>query len=413
MPAHLRDLRHDYHREQDRFADLMNAARLPDGSGYDFSRVPELAHLSPEEQRDEVDRRERKVHDLGVELKSQERYAEADDRLQREREERNRIVTTHVHAGATGGATKTLGQYVQDAMAKGKPRDSQSLWVDAEFPVEIKTLMQTSAGMAPIPTHSPRIAEMAVRPIQVTDAFPILDVSGTGSVTHYEETTLTNNAAETGEGLVFPEAALAYTLRTTTIRKIPTWIPVTDEQLGDAPVVPELIDTRLRYMVRARLDSQLILGDGIGVNIQGLINTPGAQSQARGTDDIPDAFYKAIKKVRVTGRANPNVIFMHPDNLQTLRLMRANGIYLFGSPATSGVTTLWSIPIVETDILPAGTGIVLDTTHTVLWMRQGAEVQVGYVNDDFIKGKQAVRATLRGALTVLRAAAICLVTGLN
>jgi hypothetical protein len=47
-----------------------------------------------------------------------------------------------------------------------------------------------------------------------------------------------------------------------------------------------------------------------------------------------------------------------------------------------------------------------------LYERKGLEVLVGYVNDDFTKGKRTIRAGLRVALAIYRAAAFCTVTGL-
>ena len=44
--------------------------------------------------------------------------------------------------------------------------------------------------------------------------------------------------------------------------------------------------------------------------------------------------------------------------------------------------------------------------------RQGMDVQLGMVNDDFIKGKKAVRATIRVALVWTRPAAFSTCTGL-
>jgi hypothetical protein len=47
-----------------------------------------------------------------------------------------------------------------------------------------------------------------------------------------------------------------------------------------------------------------------------------------------------------------------------------------------------------------------------LYIRRGLEVQVGYVNDDFTKGKQTVRAGIRCALVIYRGAAYSTVTGI-
>jgi HK97 family phage major capsid protein len=74
---------------------------------------------------------------------------------------------------------------------------------------------------------------------------------------------------------------------------------------------------------------------------------------------------------------------------------------------------LWGVPIAETDAITANTALTGDFTNfSQLWMRQGVEVQIGYVNTTFIEGKQVIRVTLRAALCTYRAAAFCTVTGL-
>jgi hypothetical protein len=70
--------------------------------------------------------------------------------------------------------------------------------------------------------------------------------------------------------------------------------------------------------------------------------------------------------------------------------------------------------MVETDAVTLGTAVVGDFANfSQLWMRQGVEVQIGFVNTTFIEGKQVIRATLRAAMAWYRPAAFCLVTGLN
>jgi HK97 family phage major capsid protein len=85
-----------------------------------------------------------------------------------------------------------------------------------------------------------------------------------------EETTFTNSAAETAEGGTYPESALALTERSTPVQKITTFIPVTDEQLEDVPQIQGYLNNRLPFMVRQRLDLQILTGNGTTPNLRGL-----------------------------------------------------------------------------------------------------------------------------------------------
>jgi HK97 family phage major capsid protein len=230
-----------------------------------------------------------------------------------------------------------------------------------------------------------------------------------------EETTYTNAAAEIAEAGTFPEAALALTEQTVLVRKIAVFLPVTDEQLEDEPQVRGYIDNRLPFMIRQRLDSQLLVGNGTAPNLRGLLNISGIQTQAKGADPTPDAIYKAIVKVETTGQAMANGVVMNPSNWQDIRLLRtADGIYIWGNPSDAGPERIWGLQVVRAQAETAGTAIVGDFQNfSELSIRRGIDVQVSNSHSTFfVEGKQAIRADMRAALVVYRPAAFCTVTGL-
>ncbi len=277
-----------------------------------------------------------------------------------------------------------------------------------------KTLFQTSAGWAPESVRLPRVVLDAQRPIEIIDLIPS-GQTGQDAIKFMEETTFTNAAAEVAEGGTLGESAFLLTEQSTIVEKVGTWIPVTDEQLADVAQAGSYLDSRLRFAVRQRLDSQLVVGDGNTPNLDGFLNVSGIQTQAKGTDPVPDAFYKAIDKVLVTGRAQPSGIITHPTDWQQIRLLRtADGVYIWGSPSEAGPLRLWGLPVALSTAITLNTGLVGDFTNfTQLFERSGMEVKITDSHSDFfIKGKQAIRATIRVALVTYRPAALCTVTGI-
>src|SRR5687768_11733468 len=94
-----------------------------------------------------------------------------------------------------------------------------------------KTLMTLTTLNNPA-TRRPGIVPFAVDETTVADL--MLDGrTDNNTLTYMEETTFTNAAATVAEGAAKPESALAFTERTDNVRKIATWIPVTDELLSD------------------------------------------------------------------------------------------------------------------------------------------------------------------------------------
>jgi HK97 family phage major capsid protein len=285
---------------------------------------------------------------------------------------------------------------------------------ESTLDIDVKTLMTTVAGWDPEEVRNGKVVPFATRPIQVADLFPQTETTQS-AIQYMEETTYTNAAAEIAEAGTFPEAALALTEQTVLVRKIAVFLPVTDEQLEDEPQVRGYIDNRLPFMIRQRLDSQLLVGNGTAPNLRGLLNISGIQTQAKGADPTPDAIYKAIVKVETTGQAMANGVVMNPSNWQDIRLLRtADGIYIWGNPSDAGPERIWGLQVVRAQAETAGTAIVGDFQNfSELSIRRGIDVQVSNSHSTFfVEGKQAIRADMRAALVVYRPAAFCTVTGL-
>lgn len=279
--------------------------------------------------------------------------------------------------------------------------------------IGLKTLFQTTAGWAPESTRIGRVIDEPTRPIQALDLIPV-GQTDQAAVVYMEETTRTHAAAEKAEGVAFAESAFVLTEQTSTVRKITDSIPVTDEQLEDVSQVRSYLDMRLRFGVRQRLDNQVINGDGVAPNLEGILNATGIQTQAKGTDPTFDAIHKAMTKIRVTGRANPSGILLHPNDWEAIRLTTtADGIYIMGNPSIVGPMTLFGLPVAVGDVIVENTGLVGDfATFCALFERRGINLVVGFSGTQFAEGKALLRADMRAAFVVFRPAAFATVTGI-
>ena len=312
---------------------------------------------------------------------------------------------------------KTFGQIVtEDPLFKKWQGGSMSgqLAIPDMGLSELKTLFQTSAGWAPESTRTGFVAEKVTRPLQVIDIIPS-GRTGMAQVVYMREDTRTHAAAETAEAGAYPESEFVLSEQSSTVRKIADSVPVTDEQLEDVPMAESYLEDRLPFGVMQRLDQQVISGDGIAPNLDGIVNVGGIQTQAKGADPVPDAVYKAMTLVGVTGRAMPTHFVTHPNDWQEVRLLRtADGIYIWGSPSEAGPERIWGLPVVKNESLTEGTGLVGSflALYIQLVERRGVVVEMGFVDDDFTKGRKTLRASGRWALPVYRPAAFCTVTGI-
>jgi HK97 family phage major capsid protein len=361
---------------------------------------------------------QQEASELGTELDQRKEFQAEGARIERSREVQphpGHGSKTKKDAAEENAPVKSLGELFTESPVYGKVSQGQ-MGADAEFNVDIEaTLFSTGAGWAPPTIRTSRVVDYAVRSLVVADLLPTITVSGP-TYLYMEETTFTNtNAKEVAEGSAKGEVALALTERTENIRKIAAYLPVTDEQLDDVPAARAYIDNRLAYMVKQRLDGQILNGDGTAPNIAGITDDSrtGLQTQALGSNAKPDAVYKAMTLIRVNAFSEPNATVFHPNDWQDFRLLRtADGIYIWGNPADAGPERIWGLRVVQTTAETEGTALVGDFNQAALLMRQGLTMKVGYVNDDLIKNRQTIVAELRAGVAVFRPAAFCTVTGL-
>ena len=278
----------------------------------------------------------------------------------------------------------------------------------------LKTLFQTSTGWLGESTRTGQVVDAVTRPLQILDIMPVAQ-TGQPNVVYMEETTRTHAAAERAEGAAAAESTFVLTEKTSPVREIADSIPVTDIQLEDVPMVSSYLDGRLRFGIRQRFDTQIVSGDGIAPNLDGIINVTGIQTQAKGTDPVPDAVFKAMTLLRVTGRVVPTHAVFHPNDWQGIRLLRtSDGIYIWGNPSEAGPERIWGLPVVQNESLTENTGLVgsFEPAWISLFERRGVVIERGFVGTQFTEGKQTIRGSMRAALVVFRPAAFSTVTGI-
>src|SRR6056300_642085 len=187
--------------------------------------------------------------------------------------------------------------------------------------VEFKTTLNTT-GYAPESLRAPGILETALRnPDSVIGLFDQIQTSQNAYV-YLEETTFTNNAGSVAESTDIStsnEGALAFTERTESIRKMATFLPVTDELLADVAGVQGYVNSRLSTMMKLNMDNQLINGDGSAPNLTGILNKSGINTfdyalPYAGELGRLGQIYQAITEIRKDAFTEADAIVMHPSD---------------------------------------------------------------------------------------------------
>ena len=292
-------------------------------------------------------------------------------------------------------------------------------------PIRVKSLFTgasgTSAGAFVTPEQTGIIEMLGRRPLTIRD---LISVRRTGSDTleYVRQTAHTNAAAPVPEaqsaapidgstvtnviGGLKPEGSWAFERVSTSVKTIAEWVPVTKRALADAAQLEDLIRDELSKDIAEAEEAQILTGDGVGENLTGILSTSGIQSQAFDSD-VFVSVRKAITKARTVGRVVPNAVLMNPLDVETVDLARETGGRFYGAgPFTMGPRTLWSLPIVESETIAAGTAVVGDFSKAVLWDREDTTVTFSDSHADFfIRNLVAVLAEERVAFGVTRPAA--------
>lgn len=273
--------------------------------------------------------------------------------------------------------------------------------------VELKnTVIGSDTTVAPNRLIS--VVDGAYRALLVADAIPQGNTSS-NAIEYTRENVFTNAAAERAENTAKPESSITYTLESAPVATIAHWIKLSKQVMDDAPQIASHVDGRMRYGVAYRLDSQIINGNGTGANISGILDagnfttfTPGV-----GTNALEN-IRRALTAVKAADYL-PTGIMLNPADCETIDLDKGSDQHFrTADPRTGAPMTLWGLPIIESNAVPAGQFITGAFNMALqLWNRQGITVDLSESDDtNFQSNLVTLRAESRHALTIYRPASI-------
>lgn len=295
-------------------------------------------------------------------------------------------------------------------------------------PINVKGLItgssDTSGGAFVVAEQSGIVEPLGRREYKLRD---LISVRRTGSdtVEYVAQTSHTNAAAPVAEatssaaptvgaalssplvlnpnGGYKPEGAWAYERRSANVKTIAEWVPATKRSLADVAQLEGLINDELRADILEAEETQIVSGNGTGENLTGILNWSGIQNQAF-TTDIFQSVRKGLTKARKVGRVVPNGILMAPEDVEVVDLAQDGELrYRSGGPFAQGPRTLWGVPVVESEAMTPGYGLLGDFTKAVLWDREETTVTMSDSHADFfIRNLVAILAEERVAFAVTR-----------
>lgn len=244
--------------------------------------------------------------------------------------------------------------------------------------------------------------------LTVRDLLPQVPIT-TGTVEVPVQKAFTNGAGMVAEGGTKPSSDEQLELKTFNARTIAHWIKASRQIVDDVPQLRGLIDSDLIYGLKLVEESQLLNGDNTGQNLYGMIPQATAYSAPIVISDINkiDVIGLALLQAALANYAGDGII-MHPGDWLEIRLLKdADGNYIFGPPGTVVEPRLFGVPVVPTPSIASKKFLVGEFQRAAtIYDRWEARVEVGFVNDDFIKNLITVLGEERLAFAVRRPAAL-------
>lgn len=210
------------------------------------------------------------------------------------------------------------------------------------------------------------------------------------------------SAGMVAEGALKPQSDFDVVEVSKEVRKIATFIKVSKEMLADVSFMGSEINNELLELIQLKLDEQILLGDGIGQNLEGIDLNATAWAAGTFAATIPDPNESDVLRVAIAQIAQANFIAngitLNPADAAKLQLTKSStGEYTYPvyTPSPDGVINIAGVPVIENNLVPAGTFYVGDWTRSNLRIREDVNIQVGYVNDDFTKNLVTILAEMR------------------
>ncbi|WP_185291705.1 phage major capsid protein [Mycolicibacterium litorale] len=268
-----------------------------------------------------------------------------------------------------------------------------------------------SSGSLDVPSLiNPSITPMS-RPQRLIDLLVNrLPLNDGAAFEYHRQTVRTNNAAPVADNALKPTSVMTLTPVEDRARVIAHLSePVPNRLVMDVPGFQDWLTTDLAEGVLDALERQVINGDAIGENFDGVLHVAGTR-QVAFTTDVPRTLRKALTVAQNAGE-NPNAIVLSPSDAEDLDLSRegAGGGWLLPNALTGtpggNIFGGPTITRVISPSMPAGLAVLGDWSKIQLMIREQVGVQIDAGGDLFTHNQFRARAEMRCGVAHLRPSA--------
>ena len=284
---------------------------------------------------------------------------------------------------------------------------------------EVKADMTTGADFTGEVIAATRVPGIKYDPANAVHVRSIVPVGTTNSDTirYITESAYTQGAAATSEGSALGQTDFNLTASTANVELIGTYLRISKQMLDDTEQLTSYISARVPSKLMAVEDDQLLGGNGVAPNLEGLRNSAtvwstGASGFGAADFATPQQFDVLITALNQVAKFNytSDGILLHPTDFhKILSLKDSDNRYLKDQVYQGLQPTFMGVPVRLSTAMAEGEFIVGNFSQAAqIWQRENVSVEFFEQDSDNVqKNFITVRVQERIAMTTYLPNALC------
>lgn len=293
---------------------------------------------------------------------------------------------------------------------KGLAKSGQRSTVKLELPSVRKTAVARSSVTSSYQAmRLPDVAQAPYLGTTLAGLFRHVNVGpdSNGVIRYIDQATVTRNAAMTAEAGTKPESAITWQEYALTLEKVADSIPVSKEAYADVNFIKGELQRLLEVNLALALDDELYDGSGSTPHLKGVYTSATSWTYSSYTGytayqaNIFDLIMVMASQLSSgkQSKYSANTVLISPTDALRMDLVKdANGVPL--SALYRQAMSAMGINIVVSNQVTANTMLVGDFRYGTIYDLEGVTIEMGWIDQQFVKNQFTILAEQRLALLI-------------
>ena len=287
-------------------------------------------------------------------------------------------------------APRTIGQAVRKSLKDNHKAIVNAMEKGETINLDVKTdtdLTNDYTGAVALSVLDPMVDRIK-RPIRRVQEIANVGTTTSKYVVYIQQTTASTSSFILEAGAK-AQGQVQYQEVSVEVKKVAATLKVSKEMLTDLAFMQSEVNYDLMESVEQSIDNALLNGNGVGANLDGVINQSTAWSAGSFAGTITNANVSDVIRV---GKAQieasnftPTHVILNPEDVAKIQLTKtAQGEYTYPIfMDQTGAMNLAGMVVVSSANMTADNFVIGDFSRFNVRYREALNMSIGYVNDDF------------------------------